>query len=581
MIQQGGDFGFVGPAYEAPMILQDAQRLINWYPEVAEVQGSKMPIALLGCPGLNPLLSTIAGQVRGMWVLPGGTTALVVVAQNVYLLSVQTPATQTQIPQFAINLVGTMQTNSGPVCIRDNGLQFGGQGGFAVIVDGVGGYYYALPGTALSITFTGSISNGSSQITVSAIPNGLVAGAQVTVTAADNNIPPGTLFTGANFNSVQLNMSQAASGNNASDTITIKIPQFGQITDPAFLPASRVDFIEGWLIFSEPNTRTFFTNAATPYTMLFAGAFYALKDSSTDNLVTLFANNRELWLMGERTCEVWYNAGNANFAFARIPGVGPQIGCAATHSITRMGPDLVWLGKNEQGENIIVKTMQYSWERLSTHAIEHAISQYPIVSDAIGYAYEEEGHYFYVITFPTADATWVFDGKTRMWHQRQSFDPATGFHRHRSNCFINLADVRLVGDYKTGQIHQMSRQFFTDAGNPIIAIRRAPHVWSKQNRKRLYHGWLQVEFTPGVGLQTGQGNHPEAMLRWSNDGGFTWSNLYNTSIGAAGLTRNRAIWRRLGQARDRIYELSISDPVARDVVGVTLFFEPEDEQAAA
>src|SRR5690348_8576065 len=136
MIQDGVDFGFVGQAYEAPMLLQDAQECINWYCEISEDRGSKMPIALLGCPGLIAVLSTINGPVRGMWTLPGNTSALVVVGNSAYLIKVTSPATQGSIPTFNASKVGTLLTNSGPVCIRDNGVIFGGEGGFVVIVDG-------------------------------------------------------------------------------------------------------------------------------------------------------------------------------------------------------------------------------------------------------------------------------------------------------------------------------------------------------------------------------------------------------------------------------------------------------------
>lgn len=584
MIQQGVDWGFVGQAYEAPMLLQDAQRCINWYCEVTESKDSKMPIALLGCPGLNPLAQPgSATSVRGCWPLPGGTQCLWVIGNALWLQTVTVPATQSAIAQFSYAQVGTLLTNNGPVSIRDNGVVFGGQGGYAVIVDGTYGYFYRIAGAG-TVSFTGGVTSTSTTITLpGSLPIGLIIGAGVTLTDSAAAIPANTTISSINYNTPNITMSAAATGTNASDTITLNIPQFGQITDPGFpTNPQRIAFIEGWLIVNSGGTRTFQTNGPTAYTMTWPGSFFALKDSSTDNLVTLHENNREAWMVGERTSEVWFNAGGANFPLQRIPAVGPQIGCSAFASITRMGPDLCWLANNEQGQNIVVKTNAYSWERISTHAIEHAIASYPLVSDAIGYAYEEEGHFFYVLTFPTADVTWVYDGKTKLWHERLSYNASTGqYHRHRSNCFANFANLRLVGDYTSGQIHQMSRQFYTDAGNPIRCQRRAPHVWSKANRKRVFHGWLQVEFTPGVGLQTGQGSNPQAMLRWSNDGGFTWSNEYWATIGAAGQTKNRAIWRRLGRSRDRIYELNFSDPVPRDIIGVTLFVEPEEEQEAA
>lgn len=588
MADKGADFGFVGGSYTAANPLQDLQTLINWMVEVDPSIEAKEPLALLGTPGLNPVISTIIGPVRGAWVLPGNLTCLFVVSSSLYLATVTTPATQTSIAQFTTTLVGTLLTNAGRVVIRDNGVLFNGLGGYAVLVDGLYGYYYRIAGAG-SVTFTGNLTNGTPTISFSVgqlVPNYLlVSAAPITDSLA---AIPATTIQSISFTANTITLNANATSNQTGDTFTLTIPQFGQITDPAFLGSDRVSFIEGWLIFNQPGTRTFYTNAPVPYTLTFAGAFYALKDSSTDNLVTIMENNREEWLVGEKTSEVWYQSGGANFAFSRLPGIGPQIGCAAKHSISRVGNDLAWLGRiGEAGENIVVRTQQYSWERISTHAIENAIASYPIVSDAIGDCYEEAGHLIYQLTFPTADVTWCLDltvydltqGKLG-WFQRLSWNSSTGtYHRHAANCMVNFADLLLAGDYQSGQIHQQSRSIYTDAGNPLRCQRRTPHIWSKANRVRVFAASLQIEFTPGVGLQTGQGSNPQIMLRWSNDGGFTWSNEHWVPIGLAGQTRNRAILRRLGYFRDRVWEANFSDPVARDIIGATLFAEAEEEAA--
>jgi hypothetical protein len=571
----GQDFGFVGGSYEAPVTLQDAQRLINWYVEVDPMPTAKEQLALLGCPGLNPVANTVNGQqVRGMWVLPGSQQALVVAGRTAYIMTILVPATQTSLPQYSIAAVGTLLTNVGPVCIRDNGVLQNGFGGYAVIVDGQFAYYYLLSGVPYANVFGAALTAASPTISFASLPAGLIITPNAILSAASGQIPANTHLISVDTVGLTGTMDHNATGTVPNDTVTLTIPVFGQITDPGFLGADRIAFIEGWLIFNDPGTRTFYTTGPVPYSMLFPGAFFALKDSSTDNLITLFENNRELWLVGERTSEVWFNAGGVNFAFQRIPGVGPQVGCAAVHSITRSGATLIWLGRNEQGQNIVVMTNQYSFSRISTHAVEHAIASYPKVDDAIGYGYEEDGHLFYMLIFPTADTTWCFDLTAGVWHQRASFTASTGqFHRHRSNCFMDFGDVRLVGDYQTGQIHQMSRSIYSDNGAPLVCIRRTPHVWSKSNRERVFCSQLQIEFTPGVGLQTGQGQDPQMMLRWSDDGGFTWSTEHWVTIGKVGRTRNRAIFRLLGHARDRVWEASFSDPVQRDIIGATLFAE--------
>jgi hypothetical protein len=572
---EGVDVGFCGPAYTAADPLQDQQEAINWYLEKSPEEFSKEPIAMLGAPGLQSLCTTTVGPVRGLWVLPGGTQALCVTSDTLYLITILTNATALTPAQIAATAVGTLLTNSGPVCIRDNGVQVGTLGGYALIVDGTYGYYYRLSGTPYVNSFTAAVVSGNATIQFPGdLPNGLIIADTPLLSDSSSAIPGGTKVISVDSVGLTLTMSNVATANSPTDTVSLTIPAFGRLTDPGFLGAQRIAFIEGWLICNQPGTRTFFTTGPTPYQIIFPGSFYSLKDSSTDNLITLYENNRELWLIGERTSEVWFDSGGTNFAFARIPGVGPQVGCSAANSITRLGVALCWLAKNEQGENMVVVTEQYSTVRISNHAIEHAISQYPVVNDAIGYAYEEEGHLFYMLTFPTADITWCFDTTTMQWHKRANWDAgAAQFHRHRGNAFMNFQDLRIVGDYQTGQLHWMSRTVYTDNGNVLKCLRRSPHVWQKANRQRVFFASLQVEFTPGVGLQVGQGSNPQAMLRFSDDAGFNWSNEIWVSIGKVGETKNRAMWFLLGYARDRVWELSFTDPVPRDIIGSTAYME--------
>jgi hypothetical protein len=148
------------------------------------------------------------------------------------------------------------------------------------------------------------------------------------------------------------------------------------------------------------------------------------------------------------------------------------------------------------------------------------------------------------------------------------------FQRHRSNCHAFFANQNIVGDYANGKLYSIQNAVYTEDGATIRRVRRAPHITSDLQRQ--YFHELQLQFQPGVGLSTGQGSDPQVMLRWSNDGGSTWSEEHWTSIGKIGRYTNRAIWRRLGQARDRVFEVSISDPVKCVLVSANLKAEPAD-----
>jgi hypothetical protein len=344
---------------------------------------------------------------------------------------------------------------------------------------------------------------------------------------------------------------------------------FATVSDPAFLGATNVAEFDGWFFFNQPGTQKFFSSPNYwNGTAAFDATYFALKDNAPDNLVTLIETNRELWLIGEATTEPWYNAGNATFPLSRIEGAMQQIGCAAAQSVVRTGKGLIWLARSERGGNSVIMTQGYAYNVISTPAVSWALNQYQTVSDAIGYIYTEEGHEFYVLILPAADATWVYDLTTGEWHRRASFSSGT-FHRQKINGLIDVSGVKIGGDYTNGKIYWQSRTLYADDDQPLVAVRRASHVWDKADRARVIHSSLQIEFRSGAGLTTGQGSDPQAMLRWKNENG-QWGNEHWAAIGQIGETGRRTIWRRLGRARDRVYEVRVSDPVNRDVVGASL-----------
>lgn len=524
-LQLFGDFGFSGADDTTANPNQDRQLCLNWFPEVAASSKAKEAVSLLGCPGLIQLVTAgpTLPPLGSEWPLPSSVTDLPV--RGLWGL----PGGEQALAVIASTcyLVGiaspatasanaTLSLTVVGTLFTSSGpvcIRDNGAGGTAVIVDGPFGYYYGF-----------SVSSA------------------------------------------------------------IGLGTFQQITDPAFLGSDRVSYIDGWWIFNQPGTQVFYTNAQA-FSLEFDGSYFALKDAASDILVTLIENKEELWLIGERSTEIWYNAGGQYFPFQRLAGAMLQIGCSAKNSIARLTSEgqegLCWLGRNERGQNVVMRTQGFAASVISTPAVSNAIAQYTVTNDAIAYSYQDGGHEFYVLTFPTMDKTWVYDASVPLefaWHQRASYDPyADELHRHRSNCYMNFAGMRIVGDYQNGSLYQMTRSAYTDAGWPILARRRSPHVWDPETRQRVFMARLQVDFTAGSGTSSGIGSDPQANMRLSRDGGASYGQAWPASLGAIGRTLNRAMWRRLGLTRDTVLELEVIDPVNRDIVGATLkaFGEPQ------
>jgi hypothetical protein len=322
---------------------------------------------------------------------------------------------------------------------------------------------------------------------------------------------------------------------------------------------------DNYIIYNRPGTQQW--AATSPLSVVTPALSFSSKDGAPDNLVAAVVSNRSVYLLGETTSEGWVDAGLFPFPFQRIQGTSTQHGCAAKNSIARLGNSFAYLSQDDRGQALVVYVDGYSVTQISTHAVTNSL-QGQVISDAVGYTYQMEGHECYVLTFPTADFTWVYDLATQLWHKWLSVDSFNVFHRHRSNCSAVFQGEVIVGDYENGKIYALSSTTYTEDGALIRRLRRCPHLVADFNQ--VQYARLQVQFQPGVGLSTGQGSDPQAMLRWSNDGGSTFSNEYWKGIGKIGKYANRCIWRRLGSARDRVFEVVVTDPVKAVIISADL-----------
>ena len=353
---------------------------------------------------------------------------------------------------------------------------------------------------------------------------------------------------------------------------------FAKITDPDFAGAVTVGYLDGYFVFNEPNSQKVWV------TQLLDGSSvdpldFASAEGSPDGLVAINVDHREAWLFGTDSIEVWYDAGLADFPLTRIQGAFNEIGCVAAFSIAKLDNALFWLGTDARGQGIVYRANGYTGVRVSTHAIEYAIAQYGNLSDAVAYTYQQEGHAFYVLTFPTGNATWVYDVSTQAWHERAGWNTSLGeFTRHRSNCQCNFGGNTVVGDYENGNIYTLDLEVYADNGG----IQKWLRSWralptGANNLKRTAQHSLQLDCESGTGLVTGQGSDPEIMLRFSDDGGHTWSNEHLSKMGKIGEYYRRVFWRRLGMTlklRDRVYEISQTDPVKAVIMGAEVIITP-------
>ena len=328
-------------------------------------------------------------------------------------------------------------------------------------------------------------------------------------------------------------------------------------TDADFVAADQVVFIDGYFLFNQAGTTTaksdrFWITEQYDGTSVIATDF-ATAEGSPDEIRGLIADNREIFLFGAETLEVWYNSGDIDNTFQRFQGGFKQHGCASRWTPARFDNSVVWLSQNERGDGLISTLGEgYQPKIISSAELNYQISTYTNLDQAFAYTYQHEGHEFYVITFPSNNATWAYDASTQQWHRRAHNISDHFPSRERYNCHVFAFGEHLFGDYLDGTIYKLDGTIGTFLGARVERERTTMSASDEEGRTRLSS--LQLDMEEGIG-DGNTANDDEFWLSYSKNGGHTYSTEVVKSAGEGGEWGTRVLWRKLGFARNWIFKI--------------------------
>jgi hypothetical protein len=353
---------------------------------------------------------------------------------------------------------------------------------------------------------------------------------------------------------------------NGAPANNITIPQYG-LNGNGIGPvtASYGAYCDGYFIAENPDSNQVNISPPLDNTGMWDALQYFSKTGAPDRLEATIHDHEEVYLMGYETIEVWQDTGQGlnGFAFQKDPGATMQIGIGARWSAASLDDGVVWLNQDVRGRGVAYFAQGYQPQRISTRAIEKAWGTYPTITDAEAFTYKEEGHEFWHLSFPSGNATWVYDRTESLlrgrpiWHERVS-GGVTG--RQRQHCHAFAFEQHLVGDYQSGKIYVQSLDITNDAGTPITRQRTCPHLGNMG--MRMFGHALRTEMDDSLATAI--------TLEISRDGGKTYGNprtgrMANTDDGY--LT---AVWDRLGAWRNGNFRWTCSDDTQMTLINAYL-----------
>lgn len=344
---------------------------------------------------------------------------------------------------------------------------------------------------------------------------------------------------------------------------------FAVISDGDFPDtATHVKFFDGFFLVNDPTNAGRFYRSGSYDGTTWGATDFATAERDPDELQAIEISGREIWLFGKNTTEFWYNSGAATFPFEPIQNAFIEWGTDAPYSVAQSEGTVFWLARSESGSAVIFKATGFQPQVISSLAITNELSEMTL-TNAEGYVMKWYGHLWYVLHFPTDDRTLVYDDLMQAW-----FEWSTDGGRHLSNTHNFVFGKHLVGDAVENKIYELDKDTFTDDGTTITRTRRSAFIHSDDTP--LFHRSLWVETETGVGNFTD--DSPDLMLRWSDDGGYTWSNEYWRTLGATGEYSKSAVWRKLGRSYKRIYELKFTDNLYCNIIGAYARIDPASRE---
>lgn len=292
----------------------------------------------------------------------------------------------------------------------------------------------------------------------------------------------------------------------------------------------------------------------------------AAKSGSADPIVAILTYQKQLWLIGALTTEIWIGTGAADFYFQLVQGAYIDHGCIAPYTAANTDVVGIWLMQDRAGKNMVVKTEGYGIADIGTPFLTKEFNSYVDTTDAIGFFFQQDDHAFYILIFPTANKTWMYELKTKQWNRWCWKNISTGaLDRHRANCGMFFNGQNMIGDWETGKIYILDGNTYTDVSDdpdvptPIERVKTFLHMVGGEFERVIYNTF---DADMEVGRQDPTiDDDPLVFLSWSDNRGVSFGNPVGQSLGRGGEFTTTISWNRLGYARDRIFKLSWSAPV--------------------
>lgn len=333
---------------------------------------------------------------------------------------------------------------------------------------------------------------------------------------------------------------------------------FSTITDPDFLGASSVDFLDQYMIYSKRDSGVYFFSALAD-ALSYDALDVATAERRPDRLRRVIVLGTEIILCGTKSFDGRYNSGAADLPF-EATSLAIDYGLAGRDAIAKLDNTIMFVDDVNTPRALRGGTP----EAIGGHEIINTIKGWNDKALIRGFAYRCRGHEFFAMRHP--DGCVVIDAAPQQnspsWHKRESYNSPTW----KIGCAENIWGKDIAGDVTTGDLYEISDATYDEDGDHLVRVFET-NALSPSGAPFTLHA-LEIDLEPGVGILSGQGEDPRVWVQLSRDGGNTFGARREKIIGARGARKYRIRFTNFGQFRPHggVIRFGISDPVSLVIV---------------
>lgn len=344
---------------------------------------------------------------------------------------------------------------------------------------------------------------------------------------------------------------------------TVATNTLAEITDPSLVNPTTVDYLNSQFIFDnngETSTIGEFSTSqvTTPITAdnIVNPLDTATTEAYPDDILRVVVFKDIVVFFGADGIDPWWNSGQGNPPFDPVQGLNRPYGLAGRLAVDTTDEFLYFVDDQRTPRRLVGAQVN----NIGNPALAQEWDSYVRVDDAVVFAYVIDQKNMCQFNFPAANRSWLYHEESGSWFQLSS---GIDNRRHRGQAHLFIYGKNLIQDHSNGNLYELDFDTFTDNGEVVQRKRSTATIHAGlfgEPGKEIFFDKVEFVIETGVGVATGQGSDPQLMVRFTDDGGRTFSAEQWVPVGAGGEYRTLVELFEQGRAVSRIYELAYSEP---------------------